>query len=306
MKKVLVVLALCVPFAAMLAVNIPADQVIELGNLPEITQPLVPEEIELKEDEAIPLPWSLRLSAGDRLAVKLTPPSYPFGITQAAYAPWDEQYDQECKLIFYEDGGTGPGSEMDSKNVAAATPQIFNWFDVTDLNLSIESGSFYCAVELLVNTYPYFIYDSGEPLHHASWFYPTSAGQWYPWENVSVITPEGDTVILGEVADMMIRVRGNVVGIGEVELGPGGVVIMPSATIVASESSVNYTLPEAGNIDISLWDALGRPVKTLYTGHADAGEHTLTWDASGLPRGAYFLKLKTANTVSTAKIVLID
>lgn len=306
MKKVLVVLALCVPFAAMLAVQ-PTLNLMEHVNSPFDGSTSMPEEIELANDEADPWEYGLIMDTGDRLGQQFTPPSYPFEVTQACYVPltwpdWPDSWKAPCDIVFFA-GGSEPGAELDRKENVAATEQgNWNWFDVSDLNITIGSGNFYCAVEYISDSVPGLTIDKGAPVHHTSWLYDVDGPTWYPWEEVDVGMPQN----MGDFLDLVVRVKGNAAGIGEVELRPGGVVIMPSATIVASESSVNYTLPEAGNIDISLWDALGRPVKILYTGHADAGEHTLTWDASSLPSGAYFLKLKTANTVSTAKIVLID
>jgi len=181
------------------------------------------EEVELKEDEAIPLEWSLILSPGYRLAVKFTPPAYPFEITQAAYAPWnwEDGWGAAVKLLFYAGGASGPGTELASKTVAAASPDKWNWFDVTDLdNRTINSGDFYCAVEMTQNRVPFFIYDGGAPLHHVSWFYPPSAAKWYNWDNVNVIDPNGDTLVLGEEADMMIRVKGYIPGGAKVVLTP--------------------------------------------------------------------------------------
>jgi len=52
-------------------------------------------------------------------------------------------------------------------------------------------------------------------------------------------------------------------------------------------------LAEAGPIRLRLFDALGRPVRTLFTGPAPAGPSRHFFDAGPLPAGTYLLRLET-------------
>lgn len=321
MKKVLVVLALCVPFAAMLAVNLQVDPSMLRGVPSGASVLAMPEVVELAEDEGDweSGGWSMGvLYKGERLAVRLSPGNHPFEIKEAGYIPYafganPDNWQIAGDLVFFGANAQGePTTELGRKTFSPSTPYELEWFDVSDLNITISSGDFFFGLEALedspnpgggVPTYPATAADFAKPLHHRSWIY-ADLGEgpvWYPLDNVYF----DPAWMIGDSIDLILRVKGEVTGVGEVELKPSGVVIMPSATIVASESSVNYTLPEATDIQISLWDALGRAVKTLHAGHADAGEHTLAWDASALPSGAYFIRLKTPSAVKTARVVLI-
>ncbi|TKJ43512.1 hypothetical protein CEE36_04035 [candidate division TA06 bacterium B3_TA06] len=313
MKKVLVVLALCVPFATMLAVGLSLNPM--ATNKPfELHDLAMPgDTIELAEDEGDPSGlWGLPLYAGDRLAVRLTPPSYPFEIIAAAFVPisWSGEPDswkEECNLVFFgasSGSDEEPTSEIGRLDKVAPYEEI-NWnvFDVSGLNMTINSGKFYFAVENRVDRDPGLALDFAKPLHHVSWIYADFDGMmWYPLDNVYL---QGEEWMIGDSIDVILRVLGVVSG-NVVELKPDVETSVSLASIVASGSTINYSIAEPGEVEITLWDALGRRVQTFYTGHADAGEHTLTWDASALPSGAYFIKLKTPSTVSTAKIVLID
>jgi hypothetical protein len=72
----------------------------------------------------------------------------------------------------------------------------------------------------------------------------------------------------------------------------------PSANVI-------YTLPERSTLDIKLFDMLGREVKDIYHGEADAGRHQLIIYASDLASGIYFIRLETGDYFKTQKILLL-
>lgn len=71
-----------------------------------------------------------------------------------------------------------------------------------------------------------------------------------------------------------------------------------------------YTLPENQNIQISVFDIMGRQVTTLYQGMQSAGKHHLAWEANNhsgmaLASGVYFIQLKSAQMQKIKKVMLI-
>ncbi|HEY6906383.1 MAG TPA: T9SS type A sorting domain-containing protein, partial [Ignavibacteriaceae bacterium] len=72
----------------------------------------------------------------------------------------------------------------------------------------------------------------------------------------------------------------------------------PSANII-------YTMPERSNVEIRLYDMLGREVKYLYHGESDAGSHKLILNGSGLASGIYLVRLETGNYFKTQKVILL-
>jgi hypothetical protein len=50
---------------------------------------------------------------------------------------------------------------------------------------------------------------------------------------------------------------------------------------------------------------MGQVVATLISGHMDASTYTLTWDASSLSSGMYFVKAEAVGSVTTQKLVLM-
>jgi len=75
-------------------------------------------------------------------------------------------------------------------------------------------------------------------------------------------------------------------------------------------TTVSFSLPVAGTIDLSVYDVSGRLVTTLARGLRAAGPHRETWDgtdASGLAvgSGVYFVRLSAAGETATTKMVLM-
>lgn len=68
---------------------------------------------------------------------------------------------------------------------------------------------------------------------------------------------------------------------------------------------INYTLPEAGNVALEVFDMTGRRVAVLTNGVQSAGSHSIDFDASDLSSGVYMYRLQTAGSVLTRKMTLI-
>ncbi|MBN2379034.1 PEGA domain-containing protein [candidate division WOR-3 bacterium] len=183
-------------------------------------------EYEIVNDEAAPIEVGFKLKAGERMAVMITPPSYPFDLTEASYVPmgWADDPDRwntECDLVFFSGNATnGPTTELARTSVSATEDFNFNWFDVSDLDLTFESGSFFFAVENKVNDNPGLALDGGSPEHHVSWMYATFQGQispkWSPYDNINAGWPDK----MGDSVDVILRVKGFAPPLGVVEVTP--------------------------------------------------------------------------------------
>ena len=69
-------------------------------------------------------------------------------------------------------------------------------------------------------------------------------------------------------------------------------------------TSVEFSLPQAGYVTIKVYDALGRQAALLVDEYKQAGNHTVTFDASRLASGIYFYTMHAGNFVQTKKMVL--
>lgn len=68
---------------------------------------------------------------------------------------------------------------------------------------------------------------------------------------------------------------------------------------------ISYSLPTASDVKLDVFNILGQKVTTLVNGRQEAGEHTITWDASQFSSGVYFYRIQTADAVETKKMLLL-
>ena len=68
---------------------------------------------------------------------------------------------------------------------------------------------------------------------------------------------------------------------------------------------IRYQLPAAGNVQLQVFDVLGREVASLVNGWKAAGNYTYNFDAKDLASGIYIYRIKTRDFVATRKMLLI-
>lgn len=69
-------------------------------------------------------------------------------------------------------------------------------------------------------------------------------------------------------------------------------------------TNISFTLKSSTNVKITVYDRLGREVAVLLDAPQSEGEHSITFDASTLPSGIYFYRVKTSEKTEVKKMVL--
>lgn len=72
-----------------------------------------------------------------------------------------------------------------------------------------------------------------------------------------------------------------------------------------NHSQIRFGIPEAGHVDLTVFDLNGRTVATIASGQMREGHHSLTFDAEGLASGTYLIQLRTASERRISKAVLL-
>jgi endo-1,4-beta-xylanase len=67
---------------------------------------------------------------------------------------------------------------------------------------------------------------------------------------------------------------------------------------------LSYTIPKASYVTVTVYDALGRQVETLFEGAQNSGSYNLEFDGAGLPSGTYVAVLRAGNESSTIRMTL--
>jgi hypothetical protein len=70
-------------------------------------------------------------------------------------------------------------------------------------------------------------------------------------------------------------------------------------------TTINFTLGEASNVKLTVYNILGQKVATLVDSHLGAGAHSVQFDARSLSSGVYFYRLDASDFVSIKKMMLL-
>ncbi len=70
-------------------------------------------------------------------------------------------------------------------------------------------------------------------------------------------------------------------------------------------TTVRVSLPQAANVQLTVFDVLGREVTRLVDGHLGMGYHSFTVDANNWASGMYFVTLEAPGATFTRKMVLV-
>jgi len=70
-------------------------------------------------------------------------------------------------------------------------------------------------------------------------------------------------------------------------------------------TKISFSLPEASNVVLKIFDVLGSEVATLFEGEKPAGNYEVNFDASKLASGMYVYTINAGNFTSTKKMMLM-
>ncbi len=70
-------------------------------------------------------------------------------------------------------------------------------------------------------------------------------------------------------------------------------------------TTIEFSLPENANVSITIYDALGNELETVYRGENNAGVHKVEWNAARYASGIYFYKMSAGNFVQVKKMLLL-
>lgn len=67
---------------------------------------------------------------------------------------------------------------------------------------------------------------------------------------------------------------------------------------------VKFRLHEPAEVEITLLDRRGTPLRTLLQGHQKPGHHQLIWNQTSLKKGNYFVLIRSPHRQLVRKIVV--
>jgi hypothetical protein len=70
-------------------------------------------------------------------------------------------------------------------------------------------------------------------------------------------------------------------------------------------STIQFTLPQAGNVRLDVFTITGQLVTTLVNNRMGSGEHSVTFDGSNLASGVYIYRIMAGKNIQTKRMTLI-
>ncbi|NOZ62630.1 MAG: T9SS type A sorting domain-containing protein [Calditrichaeota bacterium] len=70
-------------------------------------------------------------------------------------------------------------------------------------------------------------------------------------------------------------------------------------------TTIQFELPALSFVNLKIFDAMGREIRTLLREKLPAGQHRIVIDAEDLPSGVYFYRLQAAGKSATKKLILL-
>ncbi len=70
-------------------------------------------------------------------------------------------------------------------------------------------------------------------------------------------------------------------------------------------TKIKFTLPEASNVKLTIYDDIGKQVAVLVNDYLSSGTYRYTWNAANLASGIYFYRIEAKNFNMVKKMVLM-
>ena len=116
---------------------------------------------------------------------------------------------------------------------------------------------------------------------------------------VSVLPAPGPTIVTSPRASVRIETRPEVYSLSDNYPNPFN-----------PETTIKYQLPEAGDVNLEVYNMLGQVVRTLVSTNQNAGRYVLQWDATNdsghpLSSGIYFYRIQAGGEFQSIKKMLL-
>jgi hypothetical protein len=98
-----------------------------------------------------------------------------------------------------------------------------------------------------------------------------------------------------------------ITSVNEIQGSPNGLLLRQNyPNPVIAGTIISWRMPEKAHATLKVFDFMGREVNTLLDCDLAQGEHTVNFDASGLPSGVYFYLLQAGEVKETKKMSVND
>ena len=100
------------------------------------------------------------------------------------------------------------------------------------------------------------------------------------------------TISSDDYSSVEISASSNSIRLNKVEVAEEATLNSVYPNPVLSDAIINFNLPESGNVNVTLIDAVGNTVANIFNGNMNAGSRQVDFQANGVASGNYFVKIE--------------
>ncbi len=145
-------------------------------------------------------------------------------------------------------------------------------------------------------------------------FWSVASGELMRWYSASAydleFSSDGSTFAYGSAFSEVVLAANPLMPTSAADFLPSSLALRASPNPMRGSTRLNFNLPTASALRLSIHDVSGRKVAELFDGRREVGDHHLDWDgrdAAGrvLVPGVYFARLFDGRSVTSSKLVLL-
>jgi len=212
-----------------------------------------------------------------------------FGVIYSGW--WNGNVMNYVVYVYDSFDGTSPGNLMDS---VSGSTSISDWITVTIDSVAVASGQdFFVSIKFINETYA-FCFDNTGQLSGRSYL----SGDGVNYDNM--LSAYGDANIRAKVSSDAFA------GIELVAAVPNEIMLFPNyPNPFNPETTFSFNIASLQETSLRIYDIQGRLIETLVDDKINPGFHTISWNASKVATGVYFVKLISGEKIKTQKIMVL-
>ena len=202
------------------------------------------------------------------------------------------RYQMNWTVYVYDSfSGTSPGTLMES---TSGYSDQNGWVTVSVDSVPIAAGqNFFVAVKYESETYS-ISFDNTGALSGRSYY--STDGSYFD----NILSAHGDANIRAKISTDAF------VGIEPLAAVPNEIMLFPNyPNPFNPETTFSFNIGSLQQTSLRIYDIQGRLIETLVQDKISPGFHTMTWDASEVATGIYFVKLISGDEIKTRKIMVL-
>ncbi|MBT3608002.1 MAG: T9SS type A sorting domain-containing protein, partial [Candidatus Marinimicrobia bacterium] len=216
-----------------------------------------------------------------------------FGVVDSHF--WNDNVMDYVVYVYDSFDGTYSGDLMYS---VSGSTYISDWITVSIDSVAIASGQdFFVSIKFINEPNAFCFDNTGQPSGRS--YLSGDGAIYYNYDNVG----------LADSVDANIRAKISTdafVGIEPVAAVPSDIILFPNfPNPFNPETTFSFNIGSLQHTSLRIYDIQGRLIETLVQDKINPGFHTMTWNASEVATGVYFVKLISGDKIKTQKIMVL-